>query len=461
MLGKVRIIGTIVYVLMLFMSLFFFLERTAFVDIAYHLFHIIKDSDFAIQNYRFVAFFTQLFPLVSSKLGLDLEMIMKLYSASFVILYFMVFLLLLKLKEWKYALGLLLLNTLMVSHTFYWIQSELQQGLSMLILYFGLFSYSLRHKASTSPKSYLRYVLTILLFTVTFAHPLLLFPFMFLTLFFILSDSSKLKPYAYSFLGFIVFYLIKLLLFKTPYDSGAMGGVGNIVSKFPNYINLTSNYNFVSYLIHDYHFLLIGFIILAVYYIRNGQYFKIGLVALFCLGYTFLVNISYPDGADQFYIENLYLPLSIFIGFPLAFDVTNIKKSNLIIPALAIFLVCRLINIYTTHDIYTERVEYLQEIITEANQSNQTKRIIQFDEEMKSKLFMSWGTSFEIWLISTIHNKETSSIIITEDPQRLEWNIPYNQRFITNWECFEYSDLPEEYFIFKDTSPFKTMYNHK
>lgn len=52
-------IGSLTYIVLGILALVFYLERTAFLDISFHLFYILKDGDFAIQNNRFAAALTQ------------------------------------------------------------------------------------------------------------------------------------------------------------------------------------------------------------------------------------------------------------------------------------------------------------------------------------------------------------------------------------------------------------------
>ena len=119
-------IGTCTYSVLLVFSVLFCVERIGFMDLSFHLFSIIKDGEFAIQNNRFVAFFIQLFPLLSSKVGLSLSGVMKLYSPSVIILNFTCFIILaFVLKSWRYGVIMVLLNVLIVTHTFFWAQSEL------------------------------------------------------------------------------------------------------------------------------------------------------------------------------------------------------------------------------------------------------------------------------------------------------------------------------------------------
>ncbi|TVR79834.1 MAG: hypothetical protein EA409_08890 [Saprospirales bacterium] len=89
------------FVILFTLAAWFFVERTAFVDISFHLFQLIHDG-IAIQNNRFVAILTQIFPIAGIHLGLPLKSLMLIYSLAFPIVYFVVFLILyeiLKMRE--------------------------------------------------------------------------------------------------------------------------------------------------------------------------------------------------------------------------------------------------------------------------------------------------------------------------------------------------------------------------
>ncbi len=68
----VLLIGIITYAILLLFSVFFFKERTVFLDVAFHIFQIVKTGDFTIQAGRFGAALTQIFPLASAKVGLPI-----------------------------------------------------------------------------------------------------------------------------------------------------------------------------------------------------------------------------------------------------------------------------------------------------------------------------------------------------------------------------------------------------
>lgn len=443
-------IGIFTYLILAIFSLVFYLERTAFLDISFHLFYILKDGEFAIQNYRFGAFLTQLFPLVGSKIGLPLHTIMKLYSVGFVLYYFIIFLVIsVFLKSHKFGLILLLFSTLMVTDTFYWIQSEFPQGLAFMLLYFAvLFSIHNNRKY----KQWLLFpVLAMMIVTIAFFHPLLIFPFLFCSIFLYIDHDSLRAYFKGGFLLYVFILVIKSLFFKTTYDSTAMSGVKNFMTFFPDYLSLASNKQFLSEVINKYYVLVLLFLGMTFWYIKTRKFIKAFLVTAFFGGYLLLVNVSYPQGADSFYLENLYLPLSIFVIIPFVLDVKmDIKKYYVLLIMMVLGL--RLVHIGLNHDLYTERVNLLKGYMHETKDLSQKKIVISEDNFPKDTLLMSWATPYEFWLLSTLSDGESRSIMITDNMSDVEWTKDYNNKFVTKWGAFDYSELSGRYFIFNDTT---------
>ena len=446
-------IGTCTYAVLLVFSVLFFVERVGFMDLSFHLFSIIKDGEFAIQNNRFVAFFTQLFPLLSSKAGLSLSVVMKLYSASFIILNFTCFIILaFVLKSWRYGVIMVLLNVLMVTHTFFWAQSELQQGLPILIIYFGLIEYYLKLEERDIKYYVLQGFMQVLLLVLVFAHPVIFIPAVFLYVFYMYRDSINRKYYGMNMGVFIALLGIKTIFFSTAYDTQAGGSALNLLTFFPNYFTHQSNYNFVRYVINDYYFLIIGAIAIGLFYMRSKRWFELLLSGGFFIAYLLLVNLSYPGGEHQFYLENLYLPLTIFVAFPLVYDLMPKLKMSYAAYALILVVTIRLADIYYTHNFYEERVDYLYGLIDEVQAGDNTKVLLKEREADKEALMMTWAVPYEVWVLSTYRDQQSSSIILTENVNEKSYIQQYSTKFSATWGDFEYNSLPEPYFVFKDYS---------
>lgn len=450
--SRVLLIGLLTFSTMLVLSILFYKERTCFIDISYHLFSILKENSFAIQNNRFGAFFTQLFPLLGYRMDASLTAITVAYSVSFVILSFLTFIItFIGLRNRKVGITYLLFVMLMTTHTFYWIQSELPQAFSFLFILIAILDNSLN--SDKGLHAYTWVSISILTFIICFTHPLLIIPFYFLLIYYYFTYSKK-REIIYSVgLIYFSFYIFKYLFFKTQYDSEAMSGVKNFLTLFPDYINLRSNKNLIIYLLKDYYFVLILLIITLLTFFREGQIKKSMILSCFFVGYCLLVNVSYPNGADQFYLENQYQILAFLVAVPFTYDILpKIENRKIQYVFLSIVCVTGLLRIINTHSIYTDRLNWNRNLLSSTKNLPNKKLILASSSVPKDTLLLTWASSYELWLLSTLEQGESRSIIIEEKSNEFDWALPSNTSFISKWGTFNYSDLNRQYFVFNDST---------
>lgn len=440
--------GRFVFVVLCFLAVYFYLERSVFMDIAFHLFTILKQGDFAIQNNRFVAAFTQSTVVVGQKLGVPLSVIALVYSSSFALLYLLAYVVIRfgsknVAMSWVYVL----FGIMMVSHTFYWIQSELPQGMAVFFIFFAYLE-SLLTQKSFSIKQVA--FIAIGLFVVSFAHPLIIFPFVFVCVYFYLRMPQRLWNLVYILCMFFLFYGIKMVLFKTYYDSQSINGLKNLLNYFPYYWQMDSMHDFARYLLSDYYFFAIIFVVNVYFYLYSRQYIPLLLMTAFTLGYILMVNGSYPSGAEQFYLENQYLLLAVFVAFPFVYEVLPRVKNPLWIGAI-LYLICLtgIGRIYLTHFLYTQRLQWYETFL---QAHAQEKLIIRKENTPQKLLMMNWASCYEFWLLSTIQQNQSCSFIIEDATGEFDWTVNTKDSFISKWGVFPYESLPPQYFKFYDTT---------
>lgn len=443
-------LGLSTYLILSFFACYYFKERTAFTDISFHLFELLRTGEVVIQNFRFGAVFTQAFPLLAAKAGLPLTQVAVLYSLAFIILPFSLFLvILLGLKQEKMALVLLLFNTLMVTHTFYWTQSELPQGVAFAMLYFALLNKTLEQER---PPDYYFGLVVPLVFLLVFVHPLMIFAVTYALLFLALHHPSKRGFILYNLVGFALVYYIKTKVFKTEYDSQAMGGLKNVFYLLPRFWSLESSQRFLGYLWTDYFMLLATFATVSIGYFWQKKWLQLVLLWLFSAGFLCIVNATYFQGAHQFYIENQYLLLSLFVIFPFVFDfLKNIPSkpwSKVIIPLL---LVTGLVRIGTSNGLYTTRIEWLRSFMEKTASDPPKKLVVEAAKVPKDTLMLTWGSHYEFWLLSTMEKGVTCSVAIEEEKDEFKRAMNKNHSFITRWGDLEYNTLNPRYFVFPDS----------
>ncbi|BDS14557.1 hypothetical protein [Aureispira anguillae] len=457
---KVFWLGLFSYAILAILAIVFYKERTIFADVAFRFFAMIKDGDYAIQVHRFGSFFTQSFLYLSHALGLPLKNIMINYSVGFIAYKALVFVLCFKvLRQPTLAITLLFTDILIVAETFYWIQSELVESITFIILYFAV----LKH-ISTKKLHLLRLLLVLgMLITVLFFHPLAFILFLFMSLFsFLSTEEATYKKYLVGGLPIAVIILVvKSLYFKSPYDNSGISLMQNFINSFPNYLGLPSNYRFLTYVVQDYYFLPIFLFILLGYYRKHQLWLKFGVLASFFFGYLFLVNVCFPHNNVQFHMESFYMPLSLFVALPFALDILPLVPKNRILILLSLVISCRLIHIGFQHQKFTDCLDWKRELLQKTASSKNKKLAISAKHVPMDTLMLSWGSSYEFWMLSTIESGESRSVIIYDDRKRLtQWGkMKHTKLFITQWGATLYQDLPKEYFNFQDTTTTYVDYN--
>lgn len=424
------------------------------MDIAFHLFSLVTTETFAIQNFRFGAFITQAAPLVGIDLGLSLSNLLIIYSVIFPLLSLALFIFIVRvLRQPKMGILLLMSQIAMVNDTFYWVQSELQQGIQFLILYFSILCYQHDHPTSEN-NTWWRAIQPAFLFMLAFFHPLLVFPFFFLWVYF-LTTRTLSKPTLHASGGaFMSMVIIKSQFFKTAYDSKSIDGLAQWKESIINLSSNTTTHSFYHDLVTDYYLLLLGITWLVVQGIRQKSMLTPVLVIGSFIGYSILVQISYPDNPIKFYSENLYLPLAIFVMTPLIFEHWKWAFHSRFKPVMLLIVIVRLFQIQQAHIPYSDRLDWMRSFLSD----HPGQKLIVDDHSLPMEtLLMTWSTPYEFWLLSTVEQGETHSIIITDQPGDVTWAAGSTDQFITRWGVFPYDQLPVKYFQFHDQSPYRVI----
>lgn len=419
------------------------------MDAAYHLFFIIATDDFTIQNYRFGAVVTQIFPLLAGKAGLSLNNILVIYSVGVAFYYSACYYICgAVLKRYALALVILLLNLLFVTHTFFWMHSELPQGCAMLIVTFAIIT--------TNPKrhfTWLKYLLiTGLLVVDAFFHPLIIFPAFFLFLYFILSvDKRRTKAELIVFgIIYLLAYFIKFQFYKTSYDNGALDSVTSLFTLLPDFFNLYATKEFIADIKTKFYWIPIFFLAAVWVYSYTKQWTKLLLYVVAFISFIIVINVSYHyEAVPRFYIENLYLPASLILAVPFIFDIVHkklsYKYSIIILSLIIITAVARIIYI---SNFYVDRLNWERDYLS---QNINEKLIVHERHAPIDTLIFSWGTSYEFWLLSTIEYQQSASLVITDNIDDLIPPPGKTKSYIMRFHGFPYEILPKQYFIFDDT----------
>lgn len=451
---KLYLAGFAVYAILLVLSVVFYLERTAFTDMAFALCNMAKNGDFAIQIYRFGDGLARIPPFICLKLGLSLKAVAISYSMGFIMVYLACYAICGSvLKQYGLALVVLLINVLFAAHSFYWPMTQVSQAMALSMVLLAMI-----RGRTLKELGVLRGVLSLmLLITIVFFHPLMMIAYAYIFLFFMLRRGESRSLLLWSALLFAAISWVKMHYFKTDYDSQSMNTTENIFRMFPHYFNTYANRHFLSECVHRYYWIVIAGAIVFAHYVRTREILKGLLFSLFFAGYLFLVNTSYPnEGTISFYMEVLYMPLGLIIALPLIFDVLPSYKPRFAWGLMGLIMVTGCCRIYATHDIYTARLNWERSFM---GKYGRQKLIAGTKEVHAEVLQMVWGTPYEFWLLSTIERGSAASIIIDDHPLERAWAKGLTSAFLVNWDIYEYTEIPnKKYFPFFDsTSGYATI----
>jgi hypothetical protein len=447
---KLYLIGWGVYAIMLFYSVLYFKERFAFIDGANFLFTILQKGSFAIFHSRYIAIFTEIFPLVASKLSLSLSAVTLSYSVGFTIYYSLCYFICgTVFKRYDFALVALLINILFVTHTFYWLISELPQGMNFIVVFLAFLSQLKDKKINL-----LNWVLLVFfVIVIVWSHPLAMLPFGFCMVFFYVAEQPPIarKHLILSTVLYAAFFIIKYLFFRDKYDASSIGAAKNLVRFFPNYFNIYSNHAFIAYCKKMYYWIPALFLLNTVNYVRNKKWKQLLVFQGFFLAYFFLINVSYyKSDVSTFYIENLYLPLGIMLALPFVFDAyTYLLPGRIFFATCLLFMVSWVYRVYDIGKFYVARLNWERNFLLQHHNEKLIvgKSILPMDTVVKT-----WATPYEFWLISTMETDTTASITMVDNPMEYYWAAHERTKFLPAWGLFSYSEMPRRYFKLYDTT---------
>ncbi len=452
-------IGIVIALALLSLSAWFYLERTIFCDIAYHTFTLIRTKQLLMGHFRFGSAITQLPILLLCKWNAPLQLVLIAYSLIYPIYYVTVF----AIIRWGFKNKLLAIIQLgfyvwFASDTFYWMQSELQQGISALLLFVAAITYYQQQQKKT-----LACLLSLIgiPFLFTF-HPLMVFAITYIILYwFFFEKQMSLIQLAFYFAALLLTWLLKQKYLSNSYDDSHQLGISNIIHYFPNYYKLQSFKSFIHYLVADYKLWVLFCSALLSYLATQGNKKLVAFVVVYCLAYTILIVAVFEGGGEKFYFDNMYSLLGLFLAIPVFMAAQRqwqrFTKWTFV---LIVITVVRIGQVYQTHQAYTDRIKWHQEVIADARQNHLTKISIPPNAKLEHQLKMTWAMAYESALLSSLNYQTTVSYYMAYAPMTTDSILHFNaaapnkagQLFIAQFEQLPQTQLPSSYYQFSNAA---------
>lgn len=201
----------------------------------------------------------------------------------------------------------------------------------------------------------------------------------------------------------------------------------------------------------NFKFLVLAFTLIFGYLIYSKRFIISAILLVYSVSLILLICIGYGMNMDLFYSEVQYNLITFFIGsiFVFCFSI-NLKKNYHGWLLLLMILAFNYRVIDVSHQ-YTNRVNYLKKLI-KVYQGQKVIKLANRNDYQNLKLI--WGSSFESWLISTIINGKSSSIIVVDEVGKFNKDLIETDKWITLWETICYDSVDPKYFKFNDTGTY-------
>lgn len=428
--------------------------RILITDPAYYLFNIINDSDFFISGPRYTTVINQFLVLGAVKLNVPLKWLIPLYSISFALVRLGYYLLAVKVFKSKSAgFAIIAITVVGVAESYFRPTSESTIALLNSALLFAFLFYS-------DNRNWGKWKIIIqLLGTIAFvvfgyySHPIALFSLFFVIGYFSLYNKKFKTLYPYLAVMAVLLVFMGKVLFgaNSEHHSSLYGNLFSspiaILKELPTYY---------PYKYFDGHFkqlykilvllLISSVVVLAV---KREKRLTALFVAAYSLVYFVVVCTSFKKGDSNMQMEKIFIPIVLFSALAFSDGIGNIlKRKNLAInTAIIVISILGLQQISKARELYRGRIDYLKEIVAEAQKEDVRKLIIQRNQIAKKMVF-SWGMGIESLMLSSINQDMPTLTVFCQQGKEIDEEKKASDNFIVAHFRTSYAQkrLNEHYF---------------
>jgi len=413
----IRLLGVAFFGTLFWFALIFFKERMLTADPAFFSFRIIQDRSYDIELHRLGSAVSQVLPLILLKLGCTLEVFLKAYSVSFILIYYLIFLILTEgLKNYRAGIALIITLCLTFRHAFYYSTAELYQGMALCILIWALII-KMKEVDTKKKKNILFICSSILIFVVSYYHQLTLFALLFILIFEILNGNSYKDQWLIPLLAITgLWFFVRInFLTTTNYESGKIPTIAVFKEQLPHIRNLPS-YIFFKQFTKAY---LLPFVIVmfvsGFILLKRKNWLLIFFIPIYIAGFILLDVITYYKGESPIMYENYLTLLGLFaaVAFCGLIEIRPSMKWQTGFCLIVIFWSTT--SMYASHYPFSNRVAYLQRLTDEGRKHAEKKYIIDQRNFPWQYAWVDWTLPFETLLYSSLPGRDSSITVMSAE----------------------------------------------
>ncbi len=466
-------IGLLFFAVLFYWASVFYLERMCCADSAFFAFRIIQEGTYDFELGRWGSVFSQTIPLLAVKLGASLPTFLKLYSLSFIGVYFLIFLLLFFFfKDESAGLGLMLYLCLGFRETFFFPVAELLSGGAVAFLVWPVIKRLALPETSRNGKVILWITFAFLLCLCSYFHQLTVFPILFIILVeFLLSKKSNYAVYLSLLLVTVIWFFIRIkLLTHSAYESGKIPGFAVFIKHLVQLRNLPSTPYFTKLFLHPLWPLTILYF-LSIFHLFFSKKFLAALLGLlFIPGYVILVLVSNFNGDAPMCLETYVVIVGLLVAVLFITAFKEFMSRKVFLLGLVVILFINLKKMYETHYLFSERINYYKHLAAFAKEKPNKKFLLHERNFQWAICQSTWPLPFETLLTSSLTSPDSASTFyLLHEHENLDTLINKNPIFLgpesaVTWFMWgqnpNYFRLPQSGYVDANTEQKDTSFTH-
>lgn len=403
------LVGHVSFLILLSYSLFYVRQRMLHFDTANYVFHVLLHNDFYTPHGREINVLTQVFPLIVYRSGGSFLAFLLSYSASFVLLGYLIFCLV--VHGFRSVLGgiyLVLLLTLTVRYKFYAPVGEVYQSLAFV----GLVAGWLLRPQERWPVPHLvnAGIAAILAIPLLFTHPMGFLSFgAFYLIWLVYSRRFRYWPYSLPFAGAGIYGAYRYLRDDslTGYEVARLDAIYEARAFFTNLGDYYVWDRFLWYWNTHYH-LIGGLFVVALILLIVRQK---GITALLCFlaaatlaGIALLLH-SYLDTPIYVMIDGYLTHMSVGMGLAILWAFTR-GRTRMGLLVLVLVVGFSLERISGISGFFSRRERVLTQLATRYQEEGNSKLLTHMTDWKWERLWLPWAVGIETLMMTTLNDPD-------------------------------------------------------
>lgn len=464
-----RYIGHFSFLAFLACSIWWMYARVCNMDPAYQVFEMLNTENFAISDGRYSMVVSQLLPWFAIRCHASLHTVMLIYSLSFGIMAYLLYLLTLYVLKADKVAFCMVMVFLCMRHTFMHAISETFQ-----LMFFAMFCYALlSHKRERgTPAAGLLYY-AVLFFSLAFClfiHPVSVFFLAFIWLYTWISENFKWRRELVCSLVFLVVcYLVKPLLPKDgAHDDTFLIPISDLLRLLPDILHFGSLKFFIQHFFDFYYLPVLLFVWTCICYLKRKEGVKAAFYVLFNFIFFFITIWIYHAGDGPIGMERSFLPMLFFTGIPFVKEVLpmcNVIFRKGFVCVISLLLVVSMVRMAAKAESRQRAFRRMEMVLQEARRQNVFKIWVSEEDAKALQIPTDWSAGISSILYSTCKfGKENTMNLYVYSPDvdltGDELLVKRSFAFVPWWIYRDSGDMNARYFALKE-GPYCLMERNK